>query len=294
MTDVLNLALKKDVFEGLKNGMTNVITIEKTNWWKKRLMDVDTGRFKPFKSVVATCGNADRFSYDIKNIVLDGDTFYITVENPVMDITPETVNPEQINPEVIEQEETVEKKTYIKPEVFETIVEEVKEETREKMEEDREVDIDTDMPGHLEKIPEQEEQNEEPAEVAEPKEEKKDVQEVIMHFINGYCKGDNVFVVNMPRVTIRNNGRIMGCTKRLLADRERDVLFEFNKKEFVKHPEELDSRFMMTIVNYLTGISKNNYVFINRRACSFRKDKYGNITFTIYVTAKRKYFFMNR
>ena len=81
MADVLNLALKKEIFEGLKNGVSNEIPIEKTNWWKKRLMDVDTGRFKPFKQVIATCGSADKFLYDIEKIELVGDTFIITVVN---------------------------------------------------------------------------------------------------------------------------------------------------------------------------------------------------------------------
>ena len=42
-------------------------------------MDLDTGRFKPFKEVVATCGSADKFIYEIENIKEDGNNFIITV-----------------------------------------------------------------------------------------------------------------------------------------------------------------------------------------------------------------------
>ena len=108
MADVLNLALKKEIFEGLKNGVTNIIPIEKTNWWKKRLMDVDTGRFKPFKEVVASCGSADKYLYEIEDIKLEGDTFYITVSNPMLKeerINPEVINPENITPVTVGEEQ---------------------------------------------------------------------------------------------------------------------------------------------------------------------------------------------
>ena len=294
MADVLNLALKKEVFEGLKNGVTNIIPIEKNNWWKKRLMDLDTGRFKPFKEVVATCGSADKFIYEIENIKEDGNNFIITVVNPKMN--PEPINPEIINPEIITPvteaeedgyihvqgkktteedvvkfaEEVEGKKPYVAPE---TIIEEVKEEVIEQM-----------------SNPEPEEEEEEQEQEPEQK-EKKDVKDVISDMLNVFCKGKNVFVVNMPRVTIRTNGQILGCNKRLLADRDNDVLFEFKKEEFTKHLEDPDSRFIVTIMSYMVNLSENNYVFINRKACNFKTDEYGNITLTIYAVAKRKYLF---
>lgn len=283
MTDVLNLALKKEIFEGLKNGVTNIIPIEKTNWWKKRLMDVDTGRFKPFKEVIASCGSADKFIYEIEKIELNDETFIITVINPKMN--PKPINPEIINPEIITpvtetkeedvvkfSEEVEGKKPYVAPEV---IVEEVKNEVIEQMNE-------------LEPEPEPEP---EPEEDSKPK---KSFQEIISDLLNNFCSMKNVFVVNMPRVTIRNNGQILGCNKRLLADRENDVLFEFKKKEFFKHPETPDSRFVISFMTYLVNLSNNNYVFINRKACNFKEDEYGNIILTIYVTTKKKYLFKQK
>lgn len=283
MTDVLNLALKKEIFEGLKNGVTNIIPIEKTNWWKKRLMDVDTGRFKPFKEVIASCGSADKFIYEIEKIELNDETFIITVINPKMN--PKPINPEIINPEIITpvtetkeedvvkfSEEVEGKKPYVAPEV---IVEEVKNEVIEQMNEP-------------EPKPEPEP---EPEEDSKPK---KSFQEIISDLLNNFCSMKNVFVVNMPRVTIRNNGQILGCNKRLLADRENDVLFEFKKKEFFKRPETPDSRFVISFMTYLVNLSNNNYVFINRKACNFKEDEYGNIILTIYVTTKKKYLFKQK
>lgn len=275
MADVLNLALKKEVFEGLKNGVTNVIPIEKNNWWKKRLMDLDTGRFKPFKEVVATCGSADKFIYEIENIKEDGNNFIITVVNPKMNpepINPEPVNPEVITPIMVESVQEESKKPYVAPEA---IIEEVKEEVIEQM-----------------SNPEPEEEEEEPDPEQEPEQkEKRDIKDIISDMLNVFCKGKNVFVVNMPRVTIRTNGQILGCNKRLLADRDNDVLFEFKKEEFTKHLEDPGSRFIITIMSYLVNLSNNNYVFINRKACNFKTDEYGNITLTIYAVAKRKYLF---
>jgi len=283
MTDVLNLALKKEIFEGLKNGVTNIIPIEKTNWWKKRLMDVDTGRFKPFKEVIASCGSADKFIYEIEKIELNDETFIITVINPKMN--PKPINPEIINPEIITpvtetkeenvvkfSEEVEGKKPYVAPEV---IVEEVKNEVIEQMNEPE-----------LEPEPEPE-----PEEDSKPK---KSFQEIISDLLNNFCSMKNVFVVNMPRVTIRNNGQILGCNKRLLADRENDVLFEFKKREFFKRPETPDSRFVISFMTYLVNLSNNNYVFINRKACNFKEDEYGNIILTIYVTTKKKYLFKQK
>ena len=285
MADVLNLALKKEVFEGLKNGVTNIIPIEKTDWWKKRLVDTDTGRFKPFKQVIATCGSSDKFIYEIENIVLDGNTFFITVVNPKMN--PEPVNPEIISPENITpvpegDEETVtaadtmteeeSKKPYVPPQTIVEDLEEVKEEEEEE-----------ELKPEPEPEPDVEEENE--------PEDRKDIKDMISDLINRFCTRKDVFVVNQPRVTIKTDGRILGCHKRLYADRDNDVLFTFQKKEFVKHPEDQDFIFLNALALYLANLSRNNYVFINREACRFWTDEYGNLTLIVYATSKKKYLF---
>ena len=283
MADVLNLALKKEVFEGLKNGVTNIIPIEKTDWWKKRLVDTDTGRFKPFKQVIATCGSSDKFIYEIENIVLEENTFFITVVNPKMNpepVNPEVISPENITPVAEGDEETVAvadtvteeelKKPYEPPQTFVEDLEEVKEEEEEEEPEP-------------EPEPDVEEENE--------PEDRKDIKDMISDIINRFCTRKDVFVVNQPRVTIKTDGRILGCHKRLYADRDNDVLFTFQKKEFVKHPEDQDFIFLNALALYLANLSRNNYVFINREACRFWTDEYGNLTLIVYATSKKKYLF---
>ena len=283
MADVLNLALKKEVFEGLKNGVTNIIPIEKTDWWKKRLVDTDTGRFKPFKQVIATCGSSDKFIYEIENIVLEENTFFITVVNPKMNpepVNPEVISPENITPVAEGDEETVAvadtvteeelKKPYEPPQTFVEDLEEVKEEEEEEEPEP-------------EPEPDVEEENE--------PEDRKDIKDMISDLINRFCTRKDVFVVNQPRVTIKTDGRILGCHKRLYADRDNDVLFTFQKKEFVKHPENQDFIFLNALALYLANLSRNNYVFINREACRFWTDEYGNLTLIVYATSKKKYLF---
>ena len=65
MANILNLALKKEVFENLKNNVSNEILIDKSNWWRKRLMDLDTGRFKDFDTARVSCGSANKVDYAI-------------------------------------------------------------------------------------------------------------------------------------------------------------------------------------------------------------------------------------
>ena len=286
MADVLNLALKKDIFEGLKAGVANQIPIDKSPWWKKRLMDENTGRFKPFKQVIASCGSADKDVYDIEKIELVNETFIITVVNnnkpkQEVDYTPqdaplgenndvEPVYPEQINPEVInpvtvetetkdgEEVEITVKKPYERPEI--TVIE------------DQEV-------------------NEPEYETEEEVPEKKDVRQLVTKLINEFCESKNVFVVNTPKVTIRYNGQIVGTTRRLVVDRDSDVMFEFTKKIFVHHPGDPESRFMISIVNYLALLAKSNYVFFNKLQSGFVENQFGDLIYTIVAVGKRKYLF---
>lgn len=281
MADVLNLALKKDIFEGLKAGVANQIPIEKSPWWKKRLMDENTGRFKPFKQVIASCGSADKYLYDIEKIELNGDTFVITVVNPKMN--PEPSNPEIINPEHITPVTVGEEEGYIEVQGKKTTVEDVAnfaEEMKKKPYEKPEITVIDDQ-----------EVNEPEYETEEEVPEKKDVRQLVTKLINEFCESKNVFVVNTPKVTIRYNGQIVGTTRRLVVDRDSDVMFEFTKKIFVHHPGDPESRFMISIVNYLALLAKSNYVFFNKLQSGFTVNQFGDLIYTIVAVGKRKYLF---
>lgn len=275
METILNLSLKKDVFDGLKNGETNEILIEKTNWWKKRLMDLDTGRFKKFDVARVSSGSSDKLNYDIESIELKEGSFVITLKREVGEvitptvINPVTIEPVKVNPVTIEpQEEDV---------VVVHTPEPVSELTQKMMvSELGETEIVDDEP-------EPEPEEEEP--------EDGNTKEVIANIFNSFCEMKDVFVVNMPYVTIRPNGQIIGCKRRLVADRENDVRFTFTVKEFTKYPNDTNTYFLLVIKQYIHKLLQNNYVFVNRHASGFKEDEWGNLIFTFVATAKKKYIF---
>lgn len=290
MGNILNLALKKEVFESLQNGRTNEIIIDGSRWWKKRLMDLDTGKFKDFSIACVSSGSSDKVEYEIENIEQRGRDFVVTVnvkhdedEQPCIDnddsdydgseleityqedTVPPVDNDQQLEPvnvnpvtiETGEDGEVIFKQTYVKPM--------------------------TSVTQSVETLPDQPEDN--------SSDDIKSIKDTIRNLIDGFCELKDVYVVNMDSVTIRNNGQVFGCKKRLIADRDSDVKFNFVKKEFIKYPNTLNSAFTLQVLYYLNNMLKNNYVFINKNACKFREEDSGNIILTIVAVGKRKYFF---
>ena len=274
MTKILNLALKKDVFEGLQNQTTDEIPIENSKWWKKRLMDLDTGRFKDFTTVSASCGSPEKFLYEIKKIELRENNFVITV------VLPDAISDEK--PQV-EEPQTEEIPEPVEP------VKEPEPGPVEKQEYEQPAVIITEKVGTEKVVTEVEKPQVEEEPVV--KKETPDMKKVVTNLLNKFCELKDVYVITMPSVTIRNNGQVFGCKKRLIADRDSDVKFNFVKKEFVKYPYTPDGIFTVQILNYLNNLLKNNYVFINKSACGFREGDGGNLVFTILAIGKRKYFF---
>jgi len=277
MENVLNLALKKDVFEGLTNGTLTEIPIKKNNWWKKRLMDLDTGRFKEFNVACVSSGSSDKYVYEISNLELRGDDFIVTViqpekAEPDRQIAPENINPVklepvEVNPVIVvnEGENVVMKQEY----------------TRPLTEVEKKVILNDVLP---------EEEDDEPEETQDVPEDK-DVKEIVSNLFNKFCELNDVYVVNMPYVHIRSNGQILGCRKRLIADRDNDVKFTFTVKELTKYPNDSNSYFTLLVMGYINALLKNNYVFVNKSECGFKEDEWGNITLKIVATAKKKYIF---
>ncbi len=290
MENILNLALKKDVFNELKNGTTNEILIEKTNWWKKRLMDLDTGRFKKFDIACVTSGSSNKSNYDIENISLRDNSFVITVKPEVSEV----VEPEIVEPKVVEP-------VTIEPAII--VNDEVGDDNELIQNEDGGIDDEQEELSTEEESPTEIKEDDETTEddealegdfpVDEPKEETKsvDIKKVISNTFNKFCELSDVFVVNMPYVTIRPNGQIIGCKRRLIADRDNDVRFTFTIKELVKYPSDSDSNFALQVVGYINKLLKNNYVFVNKHASGFKEDKWGNLIFTIVATTRKKYIF---
>ena len=299
MANVLNLALKKDVFDELTNFRTNEIPIKKNDWWKKRLMDLDTGRFKYFDVASVSSGSSDKFEYVIDHIEDRGKNYVVVVVLPEIDeleeenvnveaetedsdfdgsdfyeeINDETIEPEVIEPEVIEHvtvnpvvvdtvrnvTTTRSKGLYLSPEVREAIAKRFTVKFNEEMKKAVEYDV----------------------------------REEIFNIISAFCDNKDVFVVNMPFVTIRNTGQIIGYhgNRRLIADRDSDVRIDYQKYELTKYGYMSDLEFTTIVEKFLSNLLSGNYVFINRKYCGFDTAVTGELVLKIAVASRKKYLF---
>lgn len=299
MANVLNLALKKDVFEGIMAKTTNEIPIKKNDWWKKRLMDLDTGRFKYFDVASVSSGSSDKFEYVIDHIEDRGKNYVVVVVLPEIDeLEEENVNVEaetedsdfdgsdfyeEINDEVIEPE-------VIEPEVIEHV-------TVNPVVVDTVGNVTTTRSKGLYLSPEVREAIAKRFTVKFNEEMKKaveyDVREEIFNIISAFCDNKDVFVVNMPFVTIRNTGQIIGYhgNRRLIADRDSDVRIDYQKYELTKYGYMSDLEFTTIVEKFLSNLLSGNYVFINRKYCGFDTAVTGELVLKIAVASRKKYLF---
>ena len=297
--EILNLALKKDVFEGIMAKTTNEIPIKKNDWWKKRLMDLDTGRFKYFDVASVSSGSSDKFEYVIDHIEDRGKNYVVVVVLPEIDeLEEENVNVEaetedsdfdgsdfyeEINDEVIEPE-------VIEPEVIEHV-------TVNPVVVDTVGNVTTTRSKGLYLSPEVREAIAKRFTVKFNEEMKKaveyDVREEIFNIISAFCDNKDVFVVNMPFVTIRNTGQIIGYhgNRRLIADRDSDVRIDYQKYELTKYGYMSDLEFTTIMEKFLSNLLSGNYVFINRKYCGFDTAVTGELVLKIAVASRKKYLF---
>ena len=282
--EILNLALKKEIFEGLLDGSLNEIPIKKSNWWKKRLMDENTGRFKDFMVVAATSGSSDKVYFEIKYIELREDNFIIGVKLINMDegdsdsdvdtnldngeiITPNIINPEviepvKINPVTIETGNT---NTKIIVNVKENVgISQISQ------------DITATKEGNV-KI-----------------DEYSALKQTVLSLFDVFCNLEGNFVVNMPYITIRNNGQLVGTKYRFHIEKDADIRVDYTKQEFIKYEDVSDELFVNTIASYMKKLMISNYVFINKNASGFKYGPNGELIFVLYATGRRKYFFKSR
>ena len=275
--EILNLALKKEIFEGLLDGSLNEIPIKKSNWWKKRLMDENTGRFKNFMVVAATSGSSDKVYFEIKYIEMRENNFIIGVKLINMDEgdsdsdidtnldNGEVIAPNIINPEIIEPEK-------INSVTIETIVN-VKENVGISQ---ISQDITATKEGNV-KI-----------------DEYSTLKQTVLSLFDVFCNLEGNFVVNMPYITIRNNGQLVGTKYRFHIESDADTRVDYTKQEFVKYEDISDKLFINTIASYMKKLMISNYVFINKNASGFKYGPNGELIFVLYATGRRRYFFKSR
>lgn len=270
MAKELYIALNKKNYEGLLSGETNEVIIKKNDWWTKRLMDLDTGVFKDFDVASISCGSADKLNYPIEKIELRGEEFVITVTLT----NGEEEKPED-NPgdEVLEENDTYVDTGDSDSDVDETELEpEVPSKPEPKKYFDREEILDDDPNDDVEY----------------------NVKDALLKILDTLCKHPDVYNVNMPNVIIRNNGQVFGCNKKLLADKDSDVMFNFNKMVFIQYYGMDDYTFVEQIMNYLENTMKNSYLFINKKACGFSVNNAGELVFKMTLVPKKKYLFLKR
>ena len=294
MANILNIALKKDAFEKLISGETNEIPIKKNDWWKKRLIDLDTGVYKKFDIASVTCGSTDKFTYEIEKIELRGNKFIVTVTLPkdnivepddsdfILDDNPEdrandeyieeVIERQQINPEIIEP-------VKVNPVVINDDGSATQKSHYILSEEQKRAIVEK----YIKQFQDAEVQQEEVS----------DVKERVMKLIDSFCEQKDVFVVNMSNVTIRFNGQIIGYHggRRLIADRDSDVRIDFKNYELIKYFDMSDDDFILEVQAFLNQLLKNNYVFINKRFCEFYTTTNDELIFKVTAIGKRKYLF---
>ena len=286
MANVLNLALKKDVFEGIMAKTTNEIPIKKNDWWKKRLMDLDTGRFKYFDIASVSSGSSEKFEYVIDHIEDRGKNYVVVVVLPETDgykedenvsvepevedsdfyeeikdeiIEPEVIEPVTVNPVVVDTVTSSSKGLYLSPEARKEIINRFTAKFNEEMK----------------------------------KADEYDVKEETIKMIDTFCNNEDVFVVNMPFVTIRNTGQIIGYhgSRRLIADRDSDVRIDYKKYELTKYDYVSDLEFITIVEKFLDNLLSGNYVFINRKYCGFDTAVTGELILKIAIASRKKYLF---
>ena len=285
--EILNLALKKEIFESLLDGSLNEIPIKKSNWWKKRLMDENTGQFKNFMVVAATSGSLDKVYFEIKYIELRENNFIIGVKLINMDegdsdsdidtnldngeiITPNIINPEviepvKINPVTIETDESGNTIAKMIVNVKENVgISQISQ------------DITATKEGNV-KI-----------------DEYSALKQTVLSLFDVFCNLEGNFVVNMPYITIRNNGQLVGTKYRFHIEKDADIRVDYTKQEFVKYEDVSDELFVNTISSYMKKLMISNYVFINKNASGFKYGPNGELIFVLYATGRRKYFFKSR
>ena len=239
--EILNLALKKEIFEGLLDGSLNEIPIKKSNCWKKRLMDENTGRFKNFMVVAATSGSSDKVYFEIKYIELRDNNFIIGVKLINMDegdsdsdidtnldngeviapniINPEIIEPVKINPVTIETDESGNNIAKMIVNVKENVgISQISQ------------DITVTKEGNV-KI-----------------DEYSALKQTVLSLFDVFCNLEGNFVVNMPYITIRNNGQLVGTKYRFHIEKDADIRVDYTKQEFVKY-EDISENLLMFLGN---------------------------------------------
>lgn len=261
MTDILNLTLKKDVFEGLRDGTSNTIFIEKSDWWKRRLKDKN-GEFKPFTTVRVSSGSKNKIDYPILKIkgVKGGFEIIVDVNAKLEDSDVDTIV-DEITPV--------------------NIPDEVNEVDVEPKEESKEEPLD-----HPLDHPEEDAKNES---LDLSSDETKDMVNKIVSLFCDLCDNNNTFVVSTPIVIIKSNGQVIGTNRYISGRIDTEMRFNFQREEFVKYRTMTTDLWIESVRTKIDRYLDGNYVFVKKNSCKFEKRASGEDVFVMKLTTRKKY-----
>lgn len=298
MSDILNLTLKRDVYEGIINGTIDKIVIDYSKWWNRRLKDVDTGRFKDFKFVRISSGNDIKYDYTILNLEQIKKQFVITVDNADSEnhlvVEEKTEEPKLEPTETIDDIETTEivEETVVEPleepeEIIEVELPEMETQTVAEAVVDAISDvIETPTSGPVVV-------NEDFYEIAKKEDieetSKSDYKWQIVKLLNEFYAHDNVFAVNTPVVTVLPNGRILGLSKRIPVNFDCEQKIRFKRIDIIKPDFLSDEDFVENVKHTLDRLSNNSYVFVKKHLTGFEHTSNGEIELVLFVNSIKKY-----
>lgn len=275
MSDILNLTLKRDVYDGIIEGTTDKIIIDYSAWWNKRLKDIDTGRFKEFKVARISSGTDVKYDYDIVNIEQIKKCFVITLDNADSEEHLVIEEPKTEN----ETTETAE--TIIKPDddsIGTTEIDETELIEPEILEEPAE-EINVNLPEETEEVV---------STMVETTESHDDSHNCIFDYLDDfYYKQTNVYCINSSNVSILNNGRVVGCNKKFPVLMDCELRLKFQKFNVFK--KNADEDLTKSIISTLKYLYTGSYVFIKKDSCRFTKSESGEDMFEFYAVSVKKY-----
>lgn len=272
MSDILNLTLKRDVFDGIIDGTTDKIVIDYSVWWNKRLKDIDTGRFKEFKTVRISSGKDIKYDYDILNIEQIKKQFVITVDNSGSEDHLVVEEPETTETVVELAEENVD--------VPETETDEIEnEQTEPETLEEPAEEINVNLPEETETYAD---------DTVDTTETHKNYHNDVFDYLdNVYYKQPNVYCINSPYVNILNNRRIIGCDKKFPVIMDCELRLNFQKINVFK--KNTDENLTKSIISTLKYLYSGSYVFVKKDSCRFTHSNSGEEVFEFYAVSVKKY-----
>lgn len=280
MENIFKTTLKKDIISEIENKKTREVRFPVTKFWASRLADdfdlkEKTFVFKTFDSLeLSSPSNKETRSvtyvFEHVKTFVDGDEFVIEFKNN-----------EDISCDDVENKETYKNTIEQTVEIKDVIVEENKE-IKESFDFE-ENDDDSDFEYIFEFITNYDMFNI----VKELFEE----EGVLDAFYNDEC----VFATNARQVIVRPNGKVLGFKKSLPLNNDVEVRVEFDMNNRLYFDSTSDFKeFKDEILNMLSEIRKNNFVFVWKRYVGIFMDNDDRIYFGIKYSTRKTFGFENR